>query len=138
LHQLFVHGWLLNGHDPTDDDSTTPWDGRRLTLPAHVHARGHGLNLDFQLEERDGDEWVFRATPRLALPVAASVASSKWGVPTLVPEVILFYKAQGTIRDHDRADFDLLAPLLDVDARAWLRDAIEATHVDHPWLKGLA
>lgn len=138
LHGYLRDGWLLNGHDPNDDDSTHPWDGHRLEVPAHIHARGHGLELDFQLEDRQGDAWLLRREPRLAVPIARCVTASTWAVPTLAPEVALFYKSASAIREHDAADFEALLPLLDDDQRAWLRDAIGAIGPDHPWLPRLA
>jgi hypothetical protein len=120
LHAFFGEGWLLNGHDPHDDDSTHAWDGHRLELPAHVHARGHDLDLDFQLDRREGDELVIRESPRLILPVDRAIRRSAWGLPTLAPEAILFYKSGVDLRPHDRADAEILLPIMDPDAIAWL------------------
>src|SRR5688572_10736449 len=60
LRDYLTDGWLLNGHDEHDDSGTQPWNGRRLGFPAHIHARTDAFNLDFQLELRDGDDWVLR------------------------------------------------------------------------------
>ena len=137
IHAYLRDGWLLNGHDPHDDDSTHAWDGHRLELPAHIHARADEFNLDIQLNRRDGSDWVVSGEPGLVLPVSAAVRTSPWGLPTLAPEAILFYKARGDIRAHDQADFDLLAPTLDRDRRAWLRDALAAVRPAHEWLGAL-
>ena len=123
LHSFLDSGWLLNGHDPHDDDSTQPWDGHRLELPAHIHARGHGLNLDVQLNHRRADELVLRDAPRLALPMTRAVGRSDWGLPVLSPQVILFFKSSGEVRPHDAADTALLRGKLSSESRAWLRRA---------------
>lgn len=123
LHAFLRDGWLLNGHDPHDDYSTHAWDGHRLELPAHVHARGHELDLDFQLNRRDSGALVLREEPRLTLPMSRAVAPSRWGLPTLAPEAIVYFKSLGELRTHDQADVDLLRPLLPTEARAWLGPA---------------
>lgn len=137
LRDFLADGWLLNGHDPFDDDSTTQWDGHTLIVPAHIHARGHGFELDVQLERVDGAEWVLREQPRLTMPLDRAVIDSAWGVPILTPEAALFFKSAADRRAHDEADFATVAPLLAADARRWLRDAIAATDPAHAWIAAL-
>lgn len=137
LREFLAAGWLLNGHDPFDDDSTTQWDGHPLVVPAHVHARGHGFELDVQLERRHGEAWVLREEPRVAVAFRDAVRSSPWGVPTLAPETTLFYKSAPDRRTHDEADFRALLPILDGAARRWLRTAIARTQPEHRWLEPL-
>jgi hypothetical protein len=40
-------------------------------------------------------------------------------------------------RAKERRDFDVTLPLLDAEARAWLRDAIGIVHPGHRWLATL-
>ena len=131
IHGYLRDGWLLNGHDPHDDDSTHAWDGHRLELPAHIHARAEGFDLDFQVNRRDADDWVFSSEPRLTMPASSAVGTAAWGLPTLAPEAILFYKAHGDIRDHDEADFRALLPTLDRRQLEWLRSAIGLVRPRH-------
>ena len=137
LHRYLRDGWLLNGHDERDDDSTSPWDGHELRWPSHVHARGHGQDLDVQLERRIADEWLLREAPALLVPVGSVIRDSLWGVPILAPEVTLFFKGAGEIRGHDETDFRLHLPALEPVARAWLRDALAAARPEHPWRSAL-
>ena len=137
IHDYLRNGWLLNGHDPHDDDSTHAWDGHRLELPAHIHARADGFDLDVQVNRRDGDDWIVSAAPRLTMPVAAAVRTSRWGLPILAPEVTLFHKAKGDVRAHDEADFQAVEPTLEREQRAWLRGAIDLVRSGHPWLEEL-
>lgn len=51
------------------------------------------------------------------------------GVPSLRPEVVLHMKAR-LAREKDDADFEAAPPLLDEEARAWLRDALELANPD--------
>ena len=151
---LFEHlaGWQLVAHDTQVDGGTAePWNGRPLVLPAHVHARsgeaglplpdrvdnaaGQGFGLDIQLNERSGDDWIFSREPRVAMPLQRAVRQSDWGLPTLVPEVLLFYKASG-LRRRDKLDFAALLPHLTDEQRYWLREAISL--VGHPWLTQLS
>ncbi len=138
LRDHFARGWLLNGHDPDDDDSTTPWTGRRLSLPAHIHARTGGDHLDFQLNRRAGGRWVFWEQPNVERPVSDCIKPSPWAPRTLVPEAVLFYKAIGEVNDKDDADFATLLPALSDGQRRWLRRAVQAARPGHPWIARLS
>ena len=147
---LFEHlaGWRLIGHDNNvDDDSKEPWDGRRLDIPAHIHAHtADGFELDIQVNERADGEWVLNRKPRVAIALDQCAGQSAWGVPTVVPGVILFYKAhapvwrdlpRGAPRPHDELDFLALLPQLTAEQRQWTWDAIRSVDPVHPWLTQL-
>lgn len=152
---LFDHlaGWQLIAHDPNvAGDTTEPWNRRRLDLPAHIHVTAKEasvdptsgqaagvFNLDVQLNERAGRHWIFSREPHITLPLRKSVRSV-YGLPTLVPEVLLFYKAKGWgLRPHDEFDFLALHPHLTESQRCWLAEAISLIHPDHhPWLTQLS
>ncbi len=75
------------------------------------------------------------------MPLAECIRQSGWGLPTLAPEVILFFKATmyvGTknhLRPRDEADFVALLPLLSEAQREWLREAVSRVYVgEHPWV----
>jgi Aminoglycoside-2''-adenylyltransferase len=147
LDALLAHlaGWQLNAHDSLTPDSVEQWDGRRLHLPAHIHARLGGSNLDIQVNERSGNDWLLSREPRIALDLRRSAAKSAWGLPTLFPEVILFFKATAYFgieglwgRPPDAADFLGLLPVLGTKQRGWLRDAISLAQPGHPWLSQLS
>jgi hypothetical protein len=152
--QLFHHlaGWQLIPHSSViDDGSTGLWDGRPLPVPSHIHARSpadagplpsdgicepsKGWWLDIQVDGREGGEWVLSRQPRVSLPLRDAVRESPWGIPAVVPEVLLFFKARD-LRRRDRVDFQALLPLLDTRQRRWLRDAV--AQVGHPWLPELS
>ncbi len=57
------------------------------------------------------------------------------GLPTVVPDVLLFFKAL-ELRRRDRVDFSALLPLLSEGQRDWLREAL--ARVGRPWLPQLA
>ena len=147
------HGWELIAHDPNVPDTTTdPWTGRWLDLPGHVHARPKGagkpvsgtlnspddagFRLDIQICDREGDEWLISRDLGIAIPVADCVRVSPWGTPTVVPEVLLAFKALER-RPQDEQDFDALLPRLTKDQRGRLRNAIRTIDGAHPWLNAL-
>lgn len=163
-HALFEHlaGWQLVADDSSVERGK-PWNGRPLSLPAHIHARfsvtgeplpdfgavlaaSQGWGLEFQMNERSGDDWILRRDPRISLPLPNCVQQSSWGLPTLVPEVILFYKATAYFaveklkdrRPQDEPDFLILLPHLTEKQRHWLREAISLVHPDQPWLAQLS
>jgi hypothetical protein len=88
------------------------------------------------LDESDGERWVFRRQPKIRRPLALAVRRNFDGIPYLAPEIQLLYKAH-PVRARDQADFDRVAPRLDPDGRAWLRDALAKADPDHPWLSAL-
>ena len=92
--------------------------------------------LDILLEPGDDQMWVYRRDPRVKAPLADVTATTPAGIPYLRPEAVLLFKAKDT-RPKDERDFDLCASLLDADARAWLRHALETAHPGHAWLSRL-
>ena len=145
-------GWELIAHDPNvAGDTTEAWNGRPLDLPAHIHGRLHdprsrtpdrldaaaqqGFGLDIQFNERSGDDWILSREPRVTMPLRRAVRQSEWGLPTLVPEVVLFYKSS-ELRRRDKLDFLALLPQLTQEQRDWLRNAISL--LGHPWLPQLS
>ncbi len=149
---LFDHlaGWQLVAHGPNVDvDTSEPWDGRPLDFPGHIHGRldagealpdgvlkpEQGFTLDIQLNERSGDDWILSQQPRISLPLRNGVQQSPWGLPTVVPEVLLFFKAS-EFRRRDKLDFLALLPQLTQEQRDWLRNAISL--VGHRWLSQLS
>ena len=164
---LFEHlaGWQLIGHEQGEvtQGGADLWDGHALALPAHIHGRPPELSgplperfddsgmrvlfpedgfwLDVPFGERSGQDWVLNSEPRLTMPLAECIRQSGWGLPTVAPEVILFFKATlyvGTknhLRPTDEADFVALLPLLSEGQREWLREAVSRVYDgDHPWV----
>lgn len=146
-----LDGWQLVLHDANaHDDTSTLWAGRPVALPAHIHARRdigevmparvdaaaeQGFSLDIQFNDQSGDDWILSGQPRLSIPLGNGVQQSPWGLPTVVPEVLLFFKAR-ELRRRDKLDFLALLPSLTQDQRDWLRSAISL--VGHPWLSQLS
>jgi len=165
--RIFDHlaGWHLIADDASVDHGTA-WNGRRLTLPAHIHcaapesgfieadlatgiARAQdGFNLEVVFNERSrAGRWVLSREPLLRMPLRRAVRQSPWGLPTVVPEVLLFFKATAYFgieeqmtggRFQDEPDFLALLPHLTEEQRHWLREAIALLHPGHPWLSQLS
>jgi hypothetical protein len=132
---LFEHlrGWRLIGHALPDDEHEDPWDGRPLGVQAHIHATADdGFELDVQVEERSADEWVLVREPRIAVPVGRMEERPAWGLPTVAPEVVLFYEAFD-LRPRDETDIALLLAELAEGERSWLRDAVSLVRPGLPW-----
>jgi hypothetical protein len=166
---LFRHlaGWHLVAHGANlrpGEVVTERWDGSPLALPAHIHARppgdengglltrwvtppfqaaGDGLNFEFMLNVRSGDDWLLDREPRLTLPLTDCIRESPQGLPMPAPEVLMFFKATayrdlpGYPRPRDLEDFLALLKLLGSSERGWLGQAIGTVHPDHAWLTHL-
>jgi len=124
-------------------------DDEFLELPIHqilFRARGSGPPPDpwepvdeerqFFLDDRDGDVWISRRDARLRRPVRELTTTSVHGVPVVVPEVQLLYKAKHHL-DRDEHDFREALPLLTDEQKAWLKAALELVHPGDPWLTAL-
>ena len=58
------------------------------------------------------------------------------GVPILVPEIVLLYKAH-ELTEKDEADFRIVLPNLTSSRKAWLLGALDGTTPNHPWTRRL-
>lgn len=167
---LFDHlaGWHIVAHDAVDPGPTeAPWAGRDLTLPAHLHARppgaenlamlkawtlppyqhdeSDGLDFEFVLNVREGGHLVLNEEPPITAPLDAYIGQPGWGLPTVTPAFLLFWKATAYFFNPrfakrnamDEADFRALAPYLTSDRRDWLHEAIATLHPEHPLLSAL-
>ena len=136
-HEL--RDWSLVAHDTPDASHDIPWDGHDLGFPAHLHADRFAPKREIQLNERESGEWLLQREPRIALPFPRFAVASGWGIPTMAPEAVLFYKGADTNRrPHDEQDFDALGPHLDAGQRAWLQAALRLIDPGHSWLERLA
>ena len=167
---LFDHlaGWHLVAHDAVDPGPTEElWDGRQLVPPVHLHARqpgadnlaalrawtlppyeheSDGLDFEFVLNAREGHHIVLNEDPPLNAALADYITQSPWGLPTVTPAFLLFWKATAYFFDPrfakrnamDEADFRALLPAVTGERRDWLRNAIATLHPHHPLLPLLA
>ncbi len=114
--------------------------GERLELPVHqINAYRAGESepaFQVMLEESLDSEWIFRRNPEIRMPIARMGFNATSGLPYLAPEIELLFKAKH-LEARDRIDFRNTLPALSVDARRWLRDALEETHPGHEWLNAL-
>ena len=124
----------LVAHDTIDAAHDDPWDGGPLDFPAHIHtAFEDGLSWEMQFNERSRSAWILRRSPLITVPLPRFAQVSPWGLPTMVPEVLLWYKAQ-ELRAHDELDLDTLLPQLTDEQLYWLRGAIAVVDPAHRWL----
>ena len=92
--------------------------------------------LDIFREPHDGEIWINRRDPSMRIAYEQIIEISPDGIPYLVPEIVLWFKAKHE-RPKDQADFEGTLPLLGPSRRAWLADALAREHPGHRWLKQL-
>lgn len=124
-----------------DSGVWVPWDEDEwLALPVHqVRVRrqySEPAEFEFFLNERESELWRCRRNPACTRPVSEIVMHSASGLPILVPEVQLLYKAQGR-RPKDEHDFQQTLPALDASRRAWLKSALATVQPSHRWITEL-
>jgi Glyoxalase-like domain len=102
--------------------------------------------LGYQPREPDEDGWVVLRdlegrAPNVSLervpePLAEVGVRALGGVPILVPEIVLLYKAH-ELTEKDEADFRSALPQLTPSRKAWLLRALDETRPNHPWARRL-
>lgn len=111
-------------------------EGQWLDPPVHEvygsRTGTHPPSLEFLLNERVEDHWVFRRNSAVHLAIDRAIIHSPAGVPVLCPTIVLLYKAK-QLRDVDERDFEAVHRRLDPEQRAWLRTALQQVHPEHPW-----
>jgi hypothetical protein len=132
-------GWSL---EVAHDGTLTPWrDDKLIELPRHgIWCRNLAHAPDFVellLNETDGDCFLFRRDPTIALPLERAVLHTHAGLPVLAPEVVLLYKSGHPDIEENAADFGTAISVLEPARRAWLRAALARTSPGHSWLSRL-
>jgi hypothetical protein len=93
--------------------------------------------FDVFREPHEGGTWICRLDERVRLPYDSIIERTADGIPYLVPELVLLFKAKAT-RPKDQADFEGVLPLLDALRRNRLCGWLALIHPGHPWLAELA
>jgi hypothetical protein len=134
--QRVLAGWDWQAADPPGQ--LRPWQPEER-LPPDVHdiwcrpGPGRPWRIQVMLDESEGSAWVSRHDARVRRPVASLGRVTADGVPYLVPEVQLFYKAHAA-RPKDEADLAAILPLLSSAQRQWLGTALALAYGPaHPW-----
>jgi hypothetical protein len=91
---------------------------------------------DIFREPHDGSTWICRRDETIRLPYQQIIRRTPAGIPYLVPEIVLLFKAKH-VRPKDAADFEATLPLLRPAAVEWLRDTLARVHPGHAWLGAL-
>lgn len=124
---------------PVDSPAFTVW---HQTWVSEVRQSGADARperiywLDiFREPQRDG-RWVFRPDERIVLPYDQVIRHDKYGIPYLVPHIVLLFKAK-TARPKDEADLAGTLPLLAPEDRSWLATTLSRVHPGHKWLDQL-
>ena len=126
---------IFRDHWPAVADTLTGWDFR--TGEHQVWARPHATGpwqVEFVLEERDGNEWRYRRNPDVSLPVGDLGLVDERGIPFERPDVVLLYKAGHHDEPRHEADLEAALPKMGIGARAWLVGALDVAHPGHPWI----
>ena len=115
-----------------------PWlPGDVLELPVHqLRARTAQVDFDIFLADSVGAMWVYRRDTRIARLKADIGGRSPVGIPFLVPEIVLLFKARNPAPKDD-ADFSRVAPRLSRHSQRWLLTALQTAHPASPWIAAL-
>lgn len=90
------------------------------------------FHLDVFREPHDGDTWICRRDPTITLPYTELIATTANGIPYLIPEVVLLFKAKAN-RPKDNSDFHRVLGLLPEHRLTRLNTWLTRLYPDHPW-----
>ena len=85
----------------------------------------------------DGNRWVCRRDETITAAWSDVVTRTASGIPFLVPEVVLLFKAKHA-RPKDVSDLENVVPRMSVEARGRLAEWLVTVHPGHRWLDRLA
>jgi len=118
------------------------WEDAAPDVLAAVHqtwlrdpATGNYL-LDVFREPHDGDTWICRRDERIRFPYGEIIHRTHEGIPYLVPELVLLFKAKHA-RQKDQADFEATVPHMTSPQRKTLGELLVIAHPGHRWLADL-
>lgn len=92
--------------------------------------------LDVFREPTIAGRWACRRDVSITLPYDELILRNEDGIPYVIPEVALLFKAKH-LRPKDRADFRHVLPALDISRRSRLRLWLTRVHPGHPWITEL-
>jgi Aminoglycoside-2''-adenylyltransferase len=92
--------------------------------------------LDVFREPHDGDTWICRREETIRFPYSDIINHSSDGIPYLVPELVLLFKAKNA-RLKDQTDFNEIVPHLTPAQRETLAVLLARVHPGHKWLADL-
>lgn len=93
--------------------------------------------LDVFREPHDRDLWICRHDDSIRLPYSRIISVTTAGIPYLVPEIVLLFKAKRAELPKNEADFTAVLPLLTAAQRSWLRESLTRIHPGHRWIAAL-
>ena len=136
---LRQRGWIL---EKAMDGGLIPLkEDEFLTLPIHtVWCRNIDSQPDFLevlLNEREGDQFLFRQNRSIQRPLNLAFLISPSGFPILAPEIALLYKSKSLKDAENCQDFQSALTALNTESRQWLVQALHTLSPDHEWLKEL-
>jgi len=141
LRKHFI-GW--NWETAISVDGGGQWIGwnaqQRVELPNFQLkadcARENPRELEFMLNDAKDGQLQFRREPSITVPADAIVGRSSDGLPFLVPQVQLLYKAKHH-RPKDETDFAAAFEVLSKQQRDWLKSALQRWNPNDPWIARL-
>jgi hypothetical protein len=108
-----------------------------LKPPIHeIHAQATKdpqLSLEILLNERSGNDWIFRRDPRIHMPLKHAIVRDKRLLPILCPAIVLLFKAKNP-RPKDDADFRSVRGEMSRDQLRWLEESLRVCDPTHRWL----
>jgi hypothetical protein len=136
--QNYLEGWILK---KVVNSTLSEWkQNEHLKLPIHeIHCfkeNDESQSLEVLLNEIDGERWLFRRNLKITKPRSKLYLTFKLGMKFLCPEIVLLYKSKNP-RTKDEKDFKAVVECLNIESKAWLKNALTICYSEHHWLQRL-
>ncbi|MFA5877221.1 MAG: amino acid transporter [Candidatus Paceibacterota bacterium] len=138
----YLRNWEMRIGLGNGEISDAQWDGAtyiEVPVPAIwcKQEEQKGWAFEFLLTESNEDHWQSRRDPSITLPLNKIGTTTASGIPYVLPEIVLSYKAKERGLEKDQDDFNKVLPLLNEKQRGWLKQTLEITNPGHAWLRHL-
>jgi len=142
LLRAHLRAWSLSKAIACGDDGEwVSWPlGEELQLPVHqikaTRPDGEGREFEIFLNECSERDWISRRHAGVARRLGEAVMISAIGIPFLVPEIQLLFKAKYR-RAKDEADFNFAVRRMSGMQKKWLARVLGEHHEGHGWIAAL-
>jgi hypothetical protein len=101
------------------------WKKEYLRLPIYeVYIDYEGLELKVKLNEKDGNDWIYRINEKIRLSEEKVILHNEKSIPYLCPKIMLLYKTN-SMQDKDVDDISTVIAQMNEYQKEWFINSIK-------------
>ncbi|MBJ6360723.1 nucleotidyltransferase domain-containing protein [Paenibacillus sp. GCM10012307] len=129
--------WRIYKADQGELSNWEPGEALTTVKDVWVSKDEHSpFTFQLMLVDRKDGAWIYHRERTIQRPEKDIIAMTSEGIPYLKPEIQLLYKGGSSeIREKDHRDFQNVLPLLTLEEREWLKNALDRQFPGgHVWM----